>query len=224
MYLTEWFEDYHEWHLSIDKKREGQRICIWDLRNGYHFTSRKEDLEIFRQASKILTVYYNTRDFSQIYPWHHAAGDFVVRNRKETVDVKLTTVRRYGPIKLFSSENIDPMVAMIYFFLNLSIRMRLDKLDGVGIVVWAGDFSLKAIVKGFFEGLCIMETNGRYHLGQVKDFLSLLKAFDPGEFKRLFHPLLGLYAGENPGDFRVIQANLDNHVRQLYQVIQGFSI
>jgi hypothetical protein len=27
---------------------------------------------------------------------------------------------------------IDPVIALIYFFLNLTVRMRLDRLDGLG--------------------------------------------------------------------------------------------
>ncbi|RKX57917.1 MAG: hypothetical protein DRP28_05870, partial [Thermodesulfobacteriota bacterium] len=90
MSLTEWFEDYHEWHLSMDEKGGKQRICIWDLQRGLCFASKEEGFEIFRQISKVLTLYYDTRDFNQIYPWHHAAGDFIVRRKDGIIDVKLT--------------------------------------------------------------------------------------------------------------------------------------
>jgi hypothetical protein len=223
MSLTEWFENYYEWHLSMDEKRGKQRICIWDLRNGHRFASKEEGFEIFRQSSKILTLYYDIRGFDQIYPWHHAAGDFVVRAEEGIIDVKLTTARKYEPIMLFSpQDNIDPVVALTYFFLNLSIRMRLDKLDGVGIKTWAYGFSVKALIQGFFEGLGIMDADGRYGLGKVRDLLTLFKGFDREELARLFNPLLDLYAKEDPWDFSVIQANLESHVKQLYEAIQGF--
>jgi hypothetical protein len=225
MSLTEWFENYYEWHLSMDEKRGKQRICIWDLRNGNWFTSREEGFEIFRQSSKILTLYYDIRGFNRIYPWHHAAGDFVVRREEGIIDVKLTTARKYEPIMLFSpQDNIDPVVALTYFFLNLSIRMRLDKLDGVGIKTCADGFSVKALIQGFFEGLGIMDADGRYGLGKVRDLLTLFKGFDREELARLFHPLLDLYAKEDPGDFSVIQANLESHTKELYEAIQGFSL
>jgi hypothetical protein len=225
MFLTEWFENYHEWHLSMDEKGEKQRICLWDLRNGHCFASKEEGFEIFRQASKILTLYYDTRDFNQIYPWHHAAGDFIVKSEEGIIDVKLTTARKYEPIMLFSpKDTIDPVVALTYFFLNLSIRMRLDKLDGVGMVAWADGFSVEAIIQGFFEGIRIMEADGRYCLGQVRELLSLFKDFDQEELARLFHPLLDVYAKEDPGDFSVIQANLESHVQQLYEVMQRFHL
>lgn len=225
MSLTEWFENYHEWHFSMDEKGEKQRICIWDLRKGHWFASKKQGFEIFRQASKILTLYYDTHDFNQIYPWHHAAGDFVVRREEGIIDVKLTTARRYEPIMLFlSKDTIDPVVALTYFFLNLSIRMRLDRLDGVSARTWAGGFSVDALIQGFFEGLRIMEAEGRYGLGQVRDLLSLFKGFDQEELAWLFNPLLDIYAKEDPGDFSVIQANLGSHAQELYEVIQGFSL
>jgi hypothetical protein len=223
MSLKEWFENYHEWHVSMDEKRGKQRICIWDLRNGHRFASKEEEFEIFRQSSKILTLYYDIQGFNQIYPWHHAAGDFIVRSEKGIIDVKLTTARKYEPIMLFSSEDtIDPVVALTYFFLNLSIRMRLDKLDGVGMGAWAYDFSVEALIQGFFEGLGIMDADGRYGLGKVRDLLFLFKDFDREGLARLFHPLLDLYENEDPGDFSVIQANLGSHVQQLYEAIQSF--
>jgi hypothetical protein len=225
MSLKEWFENYHEWHVSMDEKRGKQRICIWDLRNGHRFASKEEGFEIFRQSSKILTLYYDIQGFNQIYPWHHAAGDFIVRSEKGIIDVKLTTARKYEPIMLFSSEDtIDPVVALTYFFLNLSIRMRLDKLDGIGMGAWAYDFSVEALIQGFFEGLGIMDADGRYGLGKVRDLLFLFKDFDREGLARLFHPLLDLYENEDPGDFSVIQANLGSHVQQLYEAIQRFHL
>ncbi|PXF59676.1 MAG: hypothetical protein C4B58_02300 [Deltaproteobacteria bacterium] len=225
MFLTEWFENYYEWHISTDEKGGKQGVCVWDLKNEHWFASNEQGFEIFRQASKILTLYYDIRDFDQIYPWHHAAGDFIVRSKDGIIDVKLTTARKYEPIMLFSSKDtIDPVVALTYFFLNLSIRMRLDRLDGVGVRGWAGGFSVDALIQGFFEGLLIMEAEGGYGLGQVRDLLSLFKGFDQEELAGLFYPLLDMYAKEDPGDFSVIQANLGSHTKELYEAIQSFSL
>ncbi|MCP4681712.1 MAG: hypothetical protein GY864_05220 [Desulfobacterales bacterium] len=225
MLLAEWFEDYHEWHLSFDKKDKKQKVFIWDLKRGNRFASKEESLEIFRQASRILTLYYDTRDFRQIYPWHHAAGDFIVKTASNRIDVKLTSARRYESIMdYFSAGTCNPMIAIVYFFLNLTIKMRLDKLDGVGEIVWAGDFSVDATIDGFFEGLGAMEGEGRYKLGQVKDLLFLLKTFSKEEFKGLFQSLLFLYQENHPADFYIIQAKLGRHVQRLYQVIQEFRL
>jgi len=221
MLLSEWFEEYHEWHLSIDENDGKQKICIWDFQNGNRYASKDEAFEIFRQASKILTLYYDTKDFNQIYPWHHAAGDFIVKTRESSVDVKLTTVRDYQSIMgYFSEEPANPMIAIVYFFLNLTIRMRLDKLDGVGETVWAGDFCVNATTEGFFDAIRVMEAEERYQLGKIEDMLSLLKSFGEEEIGNLFHPLLGWYQEGDTAEFQVIQANLRSHVNLLWHALQ----
>ncbi len=225
MFLSEWFQDYHEWHLSVDKNENQQKIRIWDQKQGYRFASIEEAFEIYKQASMILTLYYDTHHFLQIYPWHHAAGDFVVNTGGEKIRVRLTTARKYEPIISFPEEqNINAIIAIVYFFLNLSIMMRLDRLDGIGEPAWAGHSSLRAVIKGFFQALQILDAQGRYHLGQVAYLLSVLKAFAPGEILRLFEPLLPLYRKGHPGDLSLVRANLKDHAEQLYQVIQNFHL
>ena len=221
MLLTEWFEDFHEWHVSIDEKDKTQKIRLWDLKRGYRFASQEESYEIFKQAARILTLYYNTRDFSQIYLWHHAAGDFIVQCRYGRVYLKLITVRGYGgPVMEFSSgESFNPMIAIFYFFLNLSIKIRLDRLDGVGNPAWAGDYSVEATAEGFFEALHFMKARGRYAPGHVEDLLSLLKTFSEDEFQKLHEPLMKLYRKNEPADFPLISSNLNRHIRKLHQVI-----
>jgi len=225
MFLAEWLENYHEWHLSMDEKEKDQKVCIWDQKTGHRFASQKETLEIFRQASKILTLYYDTGDFRQIYPWHHAAGDFVVKTWKGKIDVKLTTARNYEPVMTFlKEEDTNPLVAIIYFFLNLTIKMRLDKIDGLRDVAWAEDFVLPAVMEGFFEGLKTKEQEGSYRLGRIQDLHSLLKSFSWKEIYKLFQPLLEFYREDDPDDFSVIKMNLEGHVRQLHLVIQRLRV
>ena len=202
-----------------------QRVCIWDLKNGHWFATREEGFEMFRQASRILTLYYDTQDFSQIYPWHHAAGDFVVKSKDRVIEVKLASARKYKPVMAFmSKEAVNPMVSLVYFFLDLTMRMRLDKLDGVGEAVWADGFSVNATTTGFFDGLLIMESEGRYNLGNIGDLLSLLKGFSDDELRKLYDSLLDLYRYRNPADLAVIRANLDNHISRLHRVVQRFRL
>jgi len=225
MILAEWFEGYHEWHLSIDETDNTRKISIWDMENGNRYASEREAFEIFRQASKILTLYYDTNSFNQIYPWHHAAGDFIVGIRDGRIDVRLTTARKYESIMgSFSEDTVNPIIAMIYFFLNLTVRMQLDKLDGVGKTVWAGDFTAGAATAGFFEALMTMETEGRYNLGKVEDLLSLLQSFREEELEGLFQSLITLYLEDDPEDVAVIQENLGRHISLLYQVLRDFHL
>ncbi len=67
---------------------------------------------------------------------------------------KLITVRQYAPRLEFHKRSPENQVtAMLLFFANLTIRMRLDRLDGVGETVWARDHSVEATIKGVVDGL-----------------------------------------------------------------------
>jgi hypothetical protein len=43
--------------------------------------------------------------------------------------------------------------ALLFFFLNLTLRIQMDRLDGVGPLVFLGEGILKATVTGFLRGL-----------------------------------------------------------------------
>ena len=225
MFLAEWFEGYYEWHLSMDKRRKRLGVIIWDLVNGHRYASKEEIYEIFRGASKILTLYYDTQNYHQIYPWHHAAGDFVVKKEDGKIDVKLTTARRYGPVMVFLEQgHINPWVAITCFLLDLTIKMRLDKLDGVGGVAWAKDMILRPVIEGFFEGLKVKEAQGSYQLGNVGDLLTLLKGFNQEELKKVLISLRDFHRGQDPEDYKVIRSRLNLHAGQVYSAIQGFHL
>jgi hypothetical protein len=220
MMMAEWLENYHEWHLSMNGEEQG--VQVWDNMRGNRYLSRGETFQLFLHASKILTIFYDTKSFSQIYPWHHAAGDFVVKTGHGGLEVKLTTVRNYEPFMVFATDgDLNPVAAILYFFLNLILRMRLDKAKGVGEVIWAEECCVSAAVRGFFEALMIMETEGRYQLGRARDLLDLLKHFTTEELLRLYQPLTELYRKEDPGDFQVVLERLEDHADALRGSIEN---
>ena len=220
MLLAQWFEAWHEWHLTTDREDNRQKLLIWDLRRGHRYATRDEAFRILREASKILTLYYDPRDYRQVYPWHHGAGDFIVKTEPEGIDVRLTTVRGYQSVMdRLSGEKADQVTALVYFFLNLSVRMRLDRLDGTGLITWAGDFSVSAAAEGFFEALKIMEGEGRVEPGLAQGLLSILKSFSKDELARLMYPLLALYQEDEPSDFPAIRAGMGGHVSLLHRVL-----
>ena len=222
--LAEWFEDCHEWHIS-EGEDHLERVRIWDLKRGHRFATELESFQIFKQASKILALYYDAHSFKQIYPWHHAAGDFVIGTKGKQVSVRLTTARDYSPIKVFLfEENVNPITALVYFFLHLSIRMRLDKLDGVGNPVLAGPFSIKAVTEGYFEALRRKEETDKSLLGDLDGHLSLLRSFTPREILRLYGPLLDMYSYEDPEDFHTIEFGLENHISLVHKALKEFRL
>jgi hypothetical protein len=219
--LSEWFEEYHEWHLSRSDAGV-PHVVIWDLQNGYQRAEEWEAYEIYCGVSRILTLYYNVMSSHQIHPWHHAAGDFVVRNEGSRIDVRLTTARGYEPLMIFLEEqDINTVMALITFFLNLTIHMRLDRWDGVGELAWAPDFSVEPTVVGFFQALRTMEKEGRYDPGGADDFAALLKTFREDELRGLCVPLLDLYRREGGEVAGIVEEQLDRHCHTLRSVIQG---
>ena len=221
MFLGDWFENYYEWHLTEDKEKGISGIRIWDTALGNRFATDKERFEIFKQSSKILTLYYDTGNSSRIYPWHHAAGDFIVKTVAAITDIRLTTVRHYGPIMELPPD--DPAAgfgAIIHFFLDLTVSMRLDRMDGVGEAAWVGDYSVNAVTQGFFEGLRIIEAKEKYHPGSVNDLLDFLKSLTMDDIRMFYQSILELYKQEKTEDYFLIQSHLDNHIKTLHQVIE----
>ncbi len=225
MMLCEWFEDYHEWHFSKDPSIGDYKICVWDSLNRNRFASPEQAFSILRQIARILTLYYEPDTFRQIYPWHHAAGDFIVKIAGDRVDVKLTTARKYESyMDDFSTKNANSVIAILYFFMNLTIRSRLDRLDGVGEIYWAEDFSVLAATTGFFDAVNRMVSAGRLPMDHGKDLLFLLKSFTLEELKKLFDSLIVLYHQDDPVEFEMIRMNLKSHVALLHRTLQEFSL
>jgi len=225
MVLGEWLNSYHEWHLSCEPESKTQNIQLWDYEKGYRFLSDAESHEMLRQAAFILTCYYNQADFRQIYPWHHGAGDFVVKAEPAAISVKLITARQYEPLVHFEAEEQgDRLVAAIHFLLNLSLRIRLDRFDGVDEPAWLEKLAAHAAVEGFFDGLCASSTANRLMIGPVADFLEIMQSFDIQEICDMYESLQVIYAEEDQDDFHLIKAELADHAAELHEVLQAFSL
>lgn len=156
MFMADWFDGYHEFHLTRSTMKKDLCLVVWDGADTPHLLSEEQAANLYRQATMILAACYDPITTDQIFPWHHAAGDFVVRIEGHTVDVKLITVRDYAPIAALATPSTDERALLdnlIVFFLHLSMRMRLDRLDGVSEIVWAPEACLAPMIDGFFKGL-----------------------------------------------------------------------
>lgn len=217
--LEDWFEGYHEFHITRDEEG-GKRLKLWEFGNGYKYISPEQSFELYSQASKILTLYYDFQNFKEIYPWHHAAGDFVVKIDGKKIDVRLSTARQYEPL-LDYTQQINPLLALFYFFLNLSVRMRLDKIDGVGEVIWADDTCIKATITGFFEALKIKEGLDGYP-GLAGEFSGLARSFRQDELTDTLKPIVDMYQGSE--DLPIIDNNLEKHIEELCATLQNLPL
>jgi hypothetical protein len=219
MSLSQWFEGYHEWHFSRDDEgREG--IIIWDMGGGYRFASEHEAYEIIRQASKILCLYYDMETCRRISPWHHGAGDFVVKTGDGTVDVKLVTARGYEPIVL-SNEKTDPSRALMLFLLETTVKMRLDKYEGMGYSIWAASSLLGAVMDGFFQALRMKEHGADNKAIKVDEFVSFFKCVSADEIQKLLLTHVNEYRLHDSSDYAIFSVHLDDHAREVYRTIQG---
>ena len=228
LFLGDWLEGYHEFHISVDPAGDAPNIRVWDGDPNRALLSTDQQAEIYRQAARILTYYYNVESLEQIFAFHHAAGDFIVRVENNVVDLKLITVRRYASL-LRNQENLENgnadvetlLQALLLFFLGLSIRMRLDRIDGVGDIVWADRLAVAATLEGFFEGLMLKPP-----IPSLPDtidrcfayFLSLCSPEDIGDLCRsVVHAM-------DPGDPEAafVRQNLDEHITSLTRSIEQF--
>lgn len=139
---------------------------------------------------------------------------------RDNIDVRLTTVRGHEPfIGCDINETINPVLALFYFLLHLSVQMRLDRLDGVGDIVWAEDKCVDATLAGFFLGI---ESKKAFRdiFGSHAEFLTLLRSFSMADLATTFKPVVSQY--EQTKDFSVIAGNLGNHIARLYSTLRNY--
>jgi hypothetical protein len=226
MFLGEWFEGFSEFHMSLDPDDKKYKIIVWDHEHGNFFLTPHQTKELYRQAAKILTYYYNIETFEQIFSWHHAAGDFVLKCQEDDIELKLVTVRQYRSMyeSDIVSESIEPnseliLEALLVFFLNMAIKMRIDRLDGVGEIVWSDDVSLKGILKGFFEGLALKPQISVFAEPLDHYFKQHLLSCCRADFFDLNHAIVHTYPLQAP-EVPVIRQHLEKHAKDLYNSIR----
>jgi hypothetical protein len=217
-FIAEWFEGFHEFHLSRQSVGDTPIIRVWDVPTNESFLNAQETQSLYHQAAAILTAYLDPESFNQIYPWHHAAGDFVLKRRQKGVELRLITVRGYLPLVSIESESSDKWIPIVHFFLNLSLRLRLDRLDGTADLVWAAPVCLDGVVSGFLE---IWEQKAKMDsvLPKASLVLEVLRSFTPEEWFSLADLVLvdGLVEADEK---EFIQLCLEEHMISLCKVLR----
>jgi len=195
-------------------------MVLWDMDQGYTFLSDRQSEQIWCKAAYILTSFYDVKTFEEIFPWHHASGDFVASLMNEELDLKLITVRQYAPRLEFSDYSPENQVtAIIVFLANLSIRMRLDRLDGVGEIVWAPDSSVEPTVIGFMHALRRKHEDREFDERIIDVFCDTVKQLSPSELTKMFQAVVESYDSKAP-DIPIINNNLVDHIFSVYKAIQ----
>lgn len=217
MFLGEWLNGFHEFHIHLGDGAH-PTLHVWNPNQGVVLDNRQK-IRLYRQVAEILTYYYNLQTFEQIFPWHHAAGDFVVRIHGNKPIVRLITVRGYS--SLVDAEARDPATildALLRFFIHLSLRTRIDRVDGTGDLIWADNDAVVGTLLGFFDGLAaksrILEMSG-----SVKDFMGyhlshLLRA----ELVARIEDMISAYPSQSPERHQMALHQRD-HAEALYKSI-----
>ena len=225
MLLGEWFKDYHEFHISRETSDNQHKVCVWDDRNGRYYLSRKQTSRLYRQAARIMTCYYNITTFEYISPWHHAAGDFIIKRVQNNIDLKLITVRGYAPLlqnlndQTPGAGNAEQILqALLIFFLKLSIWMRLDRIDGVGGLVWSDPGAVRSTVKGLFDGLAQKSADSILPDAVDACFKYYLSICSQQDLFELSESILQTLHPATP-EIPLIKQHLAEHVQMLFQSI-----
>ncbi len=144
--MVEWFSGFHEFHVGS----EG-RIVLWDYEDGgLVLLDVPTAREMYRQSARILTLCYDPVTGARVWPWRHAAGDFVASLAQGRVRTRLITARGYGAPAGVSTDSLG---SLRHFFVTTTLYMRLDRLDGVGKRVFLPAWALEAAVEGILETL-----------------------------------------------------------------------
>lgn len=223
MFLGEWLDGFYEFHLSLDETNGSTSIVLWDVDDGYSVLSHAESDEIFREVAFILTYYYDTETFEEVFPWHHAAGDFVVSRSQGGVRVKLVTVRQYAPRLTFEEDSPENRLeSLILFIVNLTVRIRLDRLDGVGEIVWAGGNCVAATMNGVLNALRAKTREEKCDSALIDGLMGIAGQMSPEEVAAMCMEVVESY-DESAPDLPVIREHLADHILQVYRAFQGLS-
>jgi hypothetical protein len=220
LFIAEWFENHSEFHLS--KSASGvPAICVWRQGGKPQFLGNAKTGELYAQASKILTSYLDTRSFSQIYPWHHGAGDFIVDETQNPLSLRLITVRGYKRLLARKSDCRDKMLGALHFFVNLGIRMRIDRLDGTGELAWAGPQCLPGVVRGFAQAWeARLENTDLPKAGEIFSLFLELSTDEKLEFVKIAAADGRVEADED----NFLFSRLPGHVDELSSALKGFRL
>lgn len=223
MFAAEWFADFHELH-RISSPDDHQAWAVWDAVRGPWHLDETQVAAFFRQSMAILTCYFDPHTLCAIIDWHHAAGDFVVQENAGALAVRLITVRRYAPLfQLHADDSVGLetlLDALAVFFMRSSLWMRLDRVDGVGALVWAGDHTVAPMWQGFIQGLESIARRNDFPVSFVEGVRHYFARHQCNDWQEIGEAIVGRCAADLP-EAALMSAHLGAHVAVLRQSIHS---
>lgn len=217
LFSSEWLAGFSEFHPSFDTAKNRFSIRVWDTGNEGHFLNETQERLLYRKIAAILTLLYDIRTGSEVHPWHHGAGDFVLRQNGEDLQVRLITIRGYGPLlePQEASDLPSLWLRLLVFLCNLSIRNRLDRMDGVDQLLWSDDFVIEETIKGFGDALLAHSQKDLFSEGLSEGFRDFVSALDPGMVYEICDQIVDSYPPTAP-EMDIIRQHLLDHTGALY--------
>ncbi|NDY57358.1 hypothetical protein G3N56_11460 [Desulfovibrio sulfodismutans] len=201
--LVEWFAGFHEFHAAT-----GGGIVVWDFEGGGIAPLGPERAgEAYRQAARILALCLEVESGARIWPWRHAAGDFVVRRDESGLETRLITARGYGPSALGGGER-----GLLHFFLTTTLFMRLDRLDGVGARAFLPGWCLAAAVEGMLDALGQRPGIQKH----IPDFAAALRRVTPDDWRSLLTTDADFCSDP---DAPFLMEHLSGHLVELFDIL-----
>jgi hypothetical protein len=215
MFIGEWLAGFYEFHLSRTSNTVETGMVVWDPENGSRPLDRGRARAVYSGAARILTHYLDLSTGECIGAWQHATGDFVVNPAGAGPEVRLITVRDYRPLlrpAAAAGHGLPALLeTLLVFFRDTLIRMRLDRLDGVGEIAWADPIAVEGGLEGFFSALSEKPEPAGVPLPLELLFRHYALACGPDHLLELCRGLLCRLLPE-PGDPPVPSAFLEQHV------------
>lgn len=214
MFLGEWFEGYHEFHLS--RTDQGLALHVWDpAQSEPVYLSPAQARALYREAARILTDGYAPLSCEQIRGWHHAAGDFVVRVQGDELSLKLITVRSHGSPFAGSHDLqlLDILWGLLCFLVETGLRMRLDRLEGTGELVLGPEMALEESIQGVFAGLAQKDIPA-FDSPLIDFFQAYIRRLDPDDIRAAGAAVLGAFAPDAP-ERALIAEHMTDHLAAL---------
>ena len=220
MFSAEWFDGFSEFHLTDEFPMNRSNVIVWETDETTYFLTPEQAMDVYMKVAFTLTTVYNFYTFEQISAWHHAAGDFIIRPIDAArVDLRLITIRRYIPlVDNPAPDAADLIDGLLLFLINLSIRNRLDRLDGTGDLGWAEEYALKGTIQGFFKGLSVMATKMELP-GDFKDqFKNVLRCYQLDELQTLFKAVVDNIPAASP-EREFLYARIATHANLFHSIL-----
>ncbi len=219
MFLGQWLDGFHEFHLTAGSARDQMQVVLWDIEQGSRILNPPQVHELLRQAACILAYAYNPLTFEAILNWHHAAGDFVARQTADGLDVRLISVRNYAPLIEIDEPDVAAILeALLIYLMDISIKLRIDRLDGINQLACHPADTIPAICRGLLQGL----NAAAAQRGLPEDFARTVGRFfgahTLSELTSIAQSVLVKYSAA-ADEYNLMQSAIENHVWELSRTL-----